>query len=152
MTIYLYTFPFAFGSLGDKRRLMQQEKKFESSFVLFQTLLCNCNLMNPRMAMVRKWAERDRQTEHKERERQTQTQTQTERERERKYAGAAVAELQQKIRAEIHRQSLQVFIVSLPPGRGFGRRPDWAFAARVLLCKCSKKKRRKEKSTYLFHR
>jgi hypothetical protein len=66
--------------------------------------------------------EREREREHKERERETQTQT--ERERERKYAGAAVPELQQKIRAEIHRQSLQVFIVSLPPGRGFGRRPD----------------------------
>jgi hypothetical protein len=66
----------------------------------------------------------ERERERAQRERKTQTQTQTERERERKYAGAAVAELQQKIRAEIHRQSLQVFIVSLPPGRGFGRRPD----------------------------
>ncbi len=87
----------------------------------------------------------ERERDRAQRERKTQTQTQTQRERERKYAGAAVAELQQKIRAEIHRQSLQVFIVSLPPGRGFGRRPDWAFAARVLLCKCSKKKRKKRK-------
>lgn len=57
-------------------------------------------------------------------QRETQTQTQTQRERERKYAGAAVAELQQKIRTEIHRQSLQVFIVSWPPGLEFGGRPD----------------------------
>ncbi len=75
-------------------------------------------------------------------QRETQTQTQTERERERKYAGAAVAELQQKIRAEIHRQSLQVLL--FPCLLGVGSAVDQIELSQ-LVSSCVNAQKRKEK-------